>query len=143
MGGPCPSLVSKLLLRGHLFCSPSCVTIDRLVTMADDERRSSKRSRFDQTEPEVKRTSRFDRRSRSPSNRNADLKRSRSPLTKDKALSPRGEEKKSTGLDPAAAAGEFRAQTHHVHPSVTNSADSCRCCENQRSNPGEKRHTTC
>lgn len=75
--------------------------------MADDERRSSKRSRFDQTEPEVKRSSRFDRRSRSPSSRHADSRRSRSPLPKKPALSPDLEEKKTSGLDPAAAAGNI------------------------------------
>ena len=70
--------------------------------MADDERKTSKRSRFDQTEPEVKR-SRFDRRSRSPSARKPELRRSRSP--KAEPRSPASTEKKTIQLDPAAAAG--------------------------------------
>ena len=75
------------------------------VNMADDERRTSKRSRFDQTEPEVKRSSRFDRHSRSPTGRNTDLRRrSRSP-TIPKSSSTTTEEKRSSTLDPAAAAG--------------------------------------
>lgn len=75
--------------------------------MADDEKRSAKRSRFDQTEPEPKRSSRFDRRSRSPSSRSADVRRSRSPLGQRTPFSP-GSEGKSTPLDPAAAAGKYR-----------------------------------
>ena len=74
--------------------------------MAEDERRSSKRSRFDQTEPEVKRSSRFDRRSRSPSSRHADTRRSRSPRAEKSPFSPGLEDKKSTSSDPAAAAGK-------------------------------------
>lgn len=74
--------------------------------MADEERRSSKRSRFDQTEPEPKRSTRFDRRSRSPVDRESDSKRSRSPINKDTPLSPTTTERKKSGLDPAAAAGE-------------------------------------
>ena len=73
--------------------------------MADDEKRSAKRSRFDQTEPEPKRSSRFDQRSRSPSSRSADVRRSRSPLGQRTPFSP-GSEGKSTPLDPAAAAGQ-------------------------------------
>ena len=73
--------------------------------MADDDRRSSKRSRFDQTEPEVKR-SRFDRRSRSPSNTVADTGRSRSPLASKNPLSPGAGDQKSPS-DPAAAAGKL------------------------------------
>ena len=75
------------------------------IIMADDEKRSAKRSRFDQTEPEPKRSSRFDRRSRSPSSRSADVRRSRSPLGQRTPFSP-GSEGKSTPLDPAAAAGQ-------------------------------------
>ena len=63
------------------------------ANMAEEERRP-KRSRFDQTEPEVKRSSRFDRRSRSPP------RRSRSPTVRENPKSP------SSGSDPAAAAGE-------------------------------------
>ena len=65
--------------------------------MAEEERRS-KRSRFDQTEPEPRKASRFDRRSRSPSARQADSRRSRSPLTKESRSPP--------VADPAAAAGQ-------------------------------------
>ncbi|KAK0514201.1 hypothetical protein JMJ35_002818 [Cladonia borealis] len=77
--------------------------------MADDEKRSAKRSRFDQTEPEPKRSSRFDRRSRSPSSRSADVRRSRSPLGQRTPFSP-GSEGKSTPLDPAAAAAAAAAR---------------------------------
>lgn len=75
------------------------------LNMADDERRSSKRSRFDQTEPEVKRSSRFDRRSRSPTSRHTESRRSRSPVARKSSFSP-SEEKKSSAIDPAAAAGK-------------------------------------
>lgn len=68
--------------------------------MEDTERRT-KRSRFDQTEPEPKRASRFDRRSRSPHNRRAEAGRDRSPLSKDGA----SEEPKKAPVDAAAAAG--------------------------------------
>ncbi|MCJ1481624.1 hypothetical protein MMC06_001783 [Schaereria dolodes] len=79
--------------------------------MADEERRSSKRSRFDQTEPEAKRSSRFDRRSRSPSSRQSESRRSRSPVIKDPPFSPGSEEiKKKNGLDPAAAAAAAAAR---------------------------------
>ena len=69
--------------------------------MADDEKRSSKRSRFDQTEPDSKRSSRFDRRSRSPSNRHSETQRSRSPVNRDV---DRPESRKSN-TDAASAAG--------------------------------------
>ena len=65
--------------------------------MGDDERRSSKRSRFDQTEPEVKRSSRFDQGSR---------QRSRSPVAEKSTFSP-GPEGKKGPADPAAAAGRI------------------------------------
>ncbi|MCJ1256975.1 hypothetical protein MMC24_004800 [Lignoscripta atroalba] len=78
--------------------------------MADDERRSSKRSRFDQTEPEVKRSSRFDRRSRSPSNRQSEPRRSRSPVVKEAPFSPSSKERRKTDLDPAAAAAAAAAR---------------------------------
>lgn len=74
--------------------------------MADEERRTAKRSRFDQTEPEVKRSSRFDRRSRSPTRRSSETRRSRSPVARERVLSPGTEEKKKAALDPAEAAGE-------------------------------------
>lgn len=73
--------------------------------MADDEKRV-KRSRFDQTEPEPRKTSRFDRRSRSPSSRQTESKRSRSPLGHD-PRSPASSDKRSASLDPAAAAGKY------------------------------------
>lgn len=73
--------------------------------MADEERRSSKRSRFDQTEPEVKRSSRFDRRSRSPTSRHTESRRSRSPVVQKSSFSSL-EEKKSSAVDPTAAAGK-------------------------------------
>lgn len=75
--------------------------------MADEERKGSKRSRFDQTEPDVKRTSRFDRRSRSPTSRTSQTQRSRSPLTSKAPFSP-GVEDRKTPLDPAAAAGTLK-----------------------------------
>ncbi|MCJ1355595.1 MAG: hypothetical protein MMC33_005587 [Icmadophila ericetorum] len=78
--------------------------------MADEERRSSKRSRFDQTEPEPKRSTRFDRRSRSPISRESESKRSRSPVTKDTPLSPTTTERKKSALDPAAAAAAAAAK---------------------------------
>ena len=76
--------------------------------MAEGDARNSKRSRFDQTEPEPKRSSRFDRRSRSPT-RYSESKRSRSPINRDRngPLSPSGSDGKSrTGHDAAAAAGK-------------------------------------
>ncbi|KAL8916924.1 MAG: hypothetical protein Q9172_006046 [Xanthocarpia lactea] len=81
--------------------------------MADDERRSSKRSRFDQTEPEPKRSSRFDRRSRSPSRRESETRRSRSPLAPTKSMSPGAAENvgpKAFAADPAAAAAAAAAR---------------------------------
>ncbi|KAL8804541.1 MAG: hypothetical protein Q9223_005958 [Gallowayella weberi] len=79
----------------------------------EDERRSSKRSRFDQTEPEAKRSSRFDRRSRSPSRRESETKRSRSPLASSKSMSPGAAETagpKAFATDPAAAAAAAAAR---------------------------------
>ena len=81
--------------------------------MADDERRSSKRSRFDQTEPEVKRSSRFDRRSRSPESRQPDTRRSRSPLTT--KVSSQASEGAKSPSDPAAAAGKFVLDKYLCH----------------------------
>lgn len=73
--------------------------------MDDTERRSVKRSRFDQKEPEPKRTSRFDRRSRSPpATRDEDARRSRSPVERNSG-SPAAFK---AGADPAAAAGMRR-----------------------------------
>ncbi|KAI4189807.1 MAG: hypothetical protein LQ346_005055 [Caloplaca aetnensis] len=81
--------------------------------MADEERRSSKRSRFDQTEPEPKRSSRFDRRSRSPSRRESETQRSRSPLAASNSLSPGATDTKGPkafAADPAAAAAAAAAR---------------------------------
>lgn len=64
--------------------------------MDESERRTAKRSRFDQTEPEPKRASRFDRRSRSPPSRRSEP-RDRSPLKKEGEDGPKP--------DAAAAAG--------------------------------------
>ncbi|KIW27311.1 uncharacterized protein PV07_07062 [Cladophialophora immunda] len=75
--------------------------------MADEAPR--KRSRFDQTEPEPRKPSRFDRRSRSPSSRHSESRRSRSPLAK-ASQSPAASEKRSTPLDPAAAAAAAAAK---------------------------------
>ncbi|KAK2625036.1 hypothetical protein QTJ16_005405 [Diplocarpon rosae] len=76
--------------------------------MDDTERRTAKRSRFDQKEPEHKRLSRFDRRSRSPPAAKAESRRSRSPLPRP-SDSPATETKKST-VDPAAAAAAAAAR---------------------------------
>lgn len=78
--------------------------------MNDEERRSAKRSRFDQTErphshDDGKRSSRFDRRSRSPSSRDQRSRRSRSPQNRDSFSPTSTEEKKRAAADPAAAAG--------------------------------------
>lgn len=70
--------------------------------MADEDRRTSKRSRFDQTESDVRRSSRFDRDSRSPV---YTRQRSRSPLAP-KSTSTTNAEKRSPAVDPAAAAGK-------------------------------------
>ncbi|KAI1266141.1 hypothetical protein F5Y18DRAFT_416531 [Xylariaceae sp. FL1019] len=69
--------------------------------MDDTERRTAKRSRFDQTEPEPRR-SRFDRRSRSPAPRRSDATRDRSPLMSPDAVGP---DSKKSPVDAAAAAG--------------------------------------
>ncbi|PWY86182.1 hypothetical protein BO70DRAFT_395302 [Aspergillus heteromorphus CBS 117.55] len=71
-----------------------------------DDRRS-KRSRFDQTEPEVRRPSRFDRRSRSPSSRQSESTRARSPFSRE-PRSPSADTAKKA--DPAAAAAAAAAK---------------------------------
>lgn len=73
--------------------------------MDDSERRTVKRSRFDQTEPEPKRASRFDRRSRSPPARRSEHGRDRSPLAQDGAPEP-----KKSPADAAAAAAAAAAK---------------------------------
>src|SRR5215469_4741925 len=80
-------------------------TIILIFTMNDTERRTAKRSRFDQTEPETKRASRFDRRSRSPPARKAESRRSRSPIARG-SDSPVPSSAKKDGSDPVAAAGQ-------------------------------------
>ena len=75
--------------------------------MADEDRRV-KRSRFDQTDPEPRR-SRFDRRSRSPSARQSESTRTRSPLSRE-PRSPSGDASAKAAVDPAAAAGKSSAQ---------------------------------
>ncbi|KAG5927732.1 hypothetical protein E4U42_001890 [Claviceps africana] len=71
--------------------------------MDDSEARTTKRSRFDQTEPEPKRPSRFDRRSRSPPTRRSEG-RDRSPLVAEEA------EAKKSPVDAAAAAAAAAAR---------------------------------
>lgn len=74
--------------------------------MDDSERRTAKRSRFDQKEPEPRKASRFDRRSRSPPARNDDSSvRDRSPLSKDRDFT---DSPAKSPVDPAAAAGKAR-----------------------------------
>ncbi|EGE03087.1 KH domain-containing protein [Trichophyton equinum CBS 127.97] len=73
--------------------------------MSDSDRRT-KRSRFDQTEPEPKRQSRFDRRSRSPSSRASEPVRDRSPINRRSSPGSEDASKPATPSDPAAAAGD-------------------------------------
>ena len=83
--------------------------------MDDAERRSAKRSRFDQTEPEPKRVSRFDRRSRSPPARKPDSgrDRDRSPLSKPRDSTTPDSTKPT--VDPAAAAGKSLSRYIEAH----------------------------
>ncbi|KAI6089006.1 hypothetical protein F4821DRAFT_232729 [Hypoxylon rubiginosum] len=77
--------------------------------MDDTERRTAKRSRFDQTEPDPQpRRSRFDRRSRSPPARKSDHGRDRSPLGRDGESST--PDLKKSPVDPAAAAAAAAAK---------------------------------
>lgn len=76
--------------------------------MDDTERRTAKRSRFDQTEPEPRR-SRFDRRSRSPPARKPDSARERSPLNND-SKSPDPKRNVDAAAAAAAAAARINAQ---------------------------------
>ncbi|RDW91481.1 hypothetical protein BP5796_02646 [Coleophoma crateriformis] len=77
--------------------------------MDDTERRTAKRSRFDQKEPEPKRASRFDRRSRSPPAHKPEYRRSRSPVAQG-SRSPAPESVPKSALDPAAAAAAAAAK---------------------------------
>ncbi|KAK3321155.1 hypothetical protein B0T19DRAFT_444934 [Cercophora scortea] len=81
--------------------------------MDDTERRSAKRSRFDQTEAEPRRPSRFDRRSRSPPPRKPESvrERDRSPLSSSRARESSTPDAKSP-IDPAAAAAAAAARIH-------------------------------
>ncbi|KAJ5105444.1 hypothetical protein NUU61_002791 [Penicillium alfredii] len=76
--------------------------------MADDDRRP-KRSRFDQTEPEPRR-SRFDRRSRSPSAKQSESTRTRSPLSREPRSPGADSGGKPIASDPAAAAAAAAAK---------------------------------
>lgn len=80
--------------------------------MEESERRTAKRSRFDQKEPEPKKASRFDRRSRSPPSRRTEA-RDRSPLPRDGPAEPT----KSSG-DAAAAAGMCQHRVLHHQSSI-------------------------
>ncbi|KAK0705017.1 hypothetical protein B0H67DRAFT_368313 [Lasiosphaeris hirsuta] len=77
--------------------------------MEDNERRSTKRSRFDQIEPEPRRASRFDRRSRSPPAHKLDAGRERSPISKSRGSAT--PDSKSP-VDPAAQAAAAAAKIH-------------------------------
>lgn len=104
-----PPLYFILTARRHPFIRR--VHHYGFLSMDDTERRTAKRSRFDQTEPEPKRASRFDRRSRSPPPpRQADLRRSMSPVGRDSG-SPATESSKKPVIDAASLAGEL-AQSH-------------------------------
>ncbi|KAK0706701.1 hypothetical protein B0T26DRAFT_468153 [Lasiosphaeria miniovina] len=77
--------------------------------MDDSERRSAKRSRFDQTEPEPRRHSRFDRRSRSPPATKREPGRDRSPLSGTRDVRSETPDHKPA-IDPAAAAAAAAAK---------------------------------
>ncbi|KAL1887343.1 hypothetical protein Sste5346_010282 [Sporothrix stenoceras] len=77
--------------------------------MDSSERRSTKRSRFDQTEPEPKRVSRFDRRSRSPPVRRDDAARDRDHTSREPEASTSGDQE-TKRHDPAAAAAAIAAR---------------------------------
>lgn len=73
--------------------------------MDDTERRTVKRSRFDQKEPAA-RSSRFDRRSKSPPPaRENGSRRSRSPMSRDRQTESPAKDARKPVADPAAAAG--------------------------------------
>lgn len=112
------------------------------IAMDDTERRTAKRSRFDQTEPEPRR-SRFDRRSRSPAARKSDSTRDRSPLNRG-ADSATPETKKNP-VDAAAAAGW--SNPYHMsliaRARVLTSHHSRRRRQDQRTTAGKKRHPAC
>ncbi|KOS23224.1 Uncharacterized protein ESCO_003586 [Escovopsis weberi] len=109
--------------------------------MDDPERRTMKRSRFDQTEPEPKRASRFDRRSRSPPARR-DEARERSPLPKENFA-----DTKRSPIDAAAAASAAAAKINaqlqarkgiqHVDVPPIKSADSSAAKGSASDKPGD------
>lgn len=107
------------------------------TAMADDDRdHRAKRSRFDKTESEPRR-SRFDRRSRSPSTRHSESTRTRSP-------DPRSPgEAQSGALDPAAAAGMWDGPFRVKTTKLTTCPNSCCRCQNQCPVASEKRHSAC
>ncbi|KAK0740576.1 hypothetical protein B0T18DRAFT_491190 [Schizothecium vesticola] len=78
--------------------------------MDDGERRSAKRSRFDQTEPEPRKASRFDRRSRSPPARKSDSGRDRSPISRGSRGRDSSTPDVKSPVDPAAAAAAAAAK---------------------------------
>jgi hypothetical protein len=92
--------------------------------MDDTERRAVKRSRFDQKEPEPKRTSRFDRRSRSPP-AVKEPRRSRSPLAR-ASRSPASASANINSSDPAAAAGKFESTCSYDQADNTIAAAAAR-----------------
>ncbi|KAK4238911.1 putative kh domain-protein [Achaetomium macrosporum] len=110
--------------------------------MDDAERRSAKRSRFDQTEPEPRR-SRFDRRSRSPPARKPESQhdRERSPLSRPRDTPSMS---KSPPVDPAAAAAaaaarinaELQARKGIQHVDVPPVRSSSMSSSNAASGPG-------
>ncbi|KID91530.1 KH domain protein [Metarhizium guizhouense ARSEF 977] len=96
--------------------------------MEDSERRTAKRSRFDQTEPEPKRASRFDRRSRSPPTRRPEG-RDRSPLGHDSPSDAKGSPVDAAAAAAAAAARinaslQARKGIQHVDVPPIQSADA-------------------
>ncbi|KAI1479467.1 KH domain protein [Daldinia eschscholtzii] len=114
--------------------------------MDDTERRTAKRSRFDQTEPEPRR-SRFDRRSRSPPAKRSEHGRDgreRSPLGKDGENNTNSSKK--SPVDPAAAAAAAAAKINaqiqakkgiqHVDVPPIKSASSASPGPNAESTPG-------
>ena len=110
------------------------------VTMDDTERRTAKRSRFDQKEPEPKSASRFDRRSRSPQAGDSKSRRSRSPLDRASG-SPASESKGKSGADAAAAAGKIYSEQNAK--SLSNMSISRCSCEDQCPDPSKKGHPAC
>lgn len=94
--------------------------------MDDTERRTAKRSRFDQKEPAA-RSSRFDRRSRSPPpSRENGSRRSRSPMSRDRQTESPAKDARKAAADPAAAAGMLAYNAHLGGCALSNVSHSCR-----------------